>query len=414
MKSFGSRPGTQQATNFGAERIGKVGKKNTIPAEALLKSPIRFGRLTVIDPDGRHHVLSGPADGPQATIRVGDPRVLRRMLFLPDPYLGEGYMDGSVTIEEGTLYDVLDFCARNLPVGVSPNPSSDAGKANVIGKAQANAAHHYDLNRELFELFLDNDLQYSCAYFGTSRDSLEQAQANKKRRLAAKLLLEPGMRVLDIGSGWGGLALYLAQEADVEVVVVTLSKEQQKTAEERAIAAGLDHRVTFKLLDYRQQDGRFDRIVSVGMFEHVGHGHYDEFFDKVRDLMTDDGVCLLHSIGRMAPPGSAYRWIAKYIFPGSHTPALSETIAAVEGAGLWVTDVEILRLHYAETLKEWNRRFQQNRTKDAALYDERFCRMWEFYLQSCEVAFRRLNWMVFQMQLSKAVGVVPLTRAYLD
>jgi cyclopropane-fatty-acyl-phospholipid synthase len=274
-------------------------------------------------------------------------------------------------------------------------------------------AFHYDLNRELFELFLDRDLQYSCAYFTCKDQSLEDAQANKKKRVAAKLLLKPGMRVLDIGSGFGGLALYLARTWNVEVVGLTLSEEQWRVAQDRARAAGLDNKVSFKLLDYREESGRYDRIVSIGMFEHVGQSHYDEFFAKLRELMKDDGVCLLHTIGRMAPPGSTSPWVIKYIFPGGYVPSLSEAFAAIERAGLWVTDVEILRLHYAETLMHWHRRFQENRDKVRSLYDERFCRMWEFYLQLCEVAYRRLNWMVFQTQIAKCVDSVPLTRSYL-
>ncbi|MGH6913140.1 MAG: class I SAM-dependent methyltransferase, partial [Geminicoccales bacterium] len=284
---------------------------------------------------------------------------------------------------------------------------------NPVRRAKANVAHHYDLSGRLYELFLDADRQYSCGYFTHRHDDLERAQLDKKRHLAAKLLLEPGQRVLDIGSGWGGLALHLAETANVEVVGLTLSEEQHKISQARAEAAGLGGKVTFKLRDYREEDGRYDRIVSVGMFEHVGPGHYDEFFEKVRSLMTADGVCLLHSIGRKDPPGLTAVWITKYLFPGGYTPALSETIAAVERTGMWITDVEVLRLHYAETLKEWNRRFQENRDKVEALYDARFCRMWEFYLQSCEVAFRRMSWMVFQMQIAKALETVPLTRDYI-
>ena len=286
-------------------------------------------------------------------------------MVIPDLYLGEGYMDGTIEIEEGTLYDVLDFCAINLM------PLPGAGGAivtppinqNVVGRAQQNVAHHYDLNRSLFELFLNSDLQYSCAYFASQSDSLEQAQANKKRRLAAKLLLKPGMRVLDIGSGFGGLALEIARTADVEVVGVTLSEEQLQVSRSRAKAAGLDKQATFKLLDYREEFGLYDRIVSVGMFEHVGRSHYGEFFGKMRELLTDDGVALLHSIGRMAPPGTALVWINKYIFPGGYTPSLSEAVAAIERAGLWITDIEILRLHYASTLQAWNSRFQHNRDR---------------------------------------------------
>jgi len=382
---------------------------------AMPRLPIKAGCLKIIDPENNVYILKGQGNGPEAAIRITDKRLLRRLMVIPDLYLGEGYMDGTLKVEEGTLYDVLDFCAINLM------PLPGAGGAvvappvnqNVIGKAQSNVAHHYDLNRALFELFLDSDLQYSCAYFERDGESLEDAQANKKRRLAAKLLLKPGMRVLDIGSGFGGLAFELARTANVEVVGVTLSDEQWKVGQERARAAGLEKQVTFKLMDYREVSGRYDRIVSVGMFEHVGSSHYGEFFDKMRDLLTDDGVAVLHSIGRMAPPGSALVWINKYIFPGGYTPSLSETIAAVERAGLWITDVEILRLHYASTLQEWHRRFQRNRDRVESLYDERFCRMWEFYLQICEVAFRRLNWMVFQAQITKSITAVPLTRSYL-
>jgi cyclopropane-fatty-acyl-phospholipid synthase len=380
--------------------------------------PVAAGRLTIVDADGSERRFEGTAEGPRARIRLHDPTLLRKILMKPDLYLGEGYMEGGLTIEEGTLYDFLEFCGINL-TGRAVDPKLAAvfrksQQQNVIGKALANVAHHYDLSSELYDLFLDADRQYSCAYFESPDDTLETAQANKKRHLAAKLLLEPGMRVLDIGSGWGGLALYLAETAGVEVVGVTLSKEQLALSQARAEAAGLAGHVTFKLLDYREDDGRYDRIVSVGMFEHVGMGHFDEFFQKTRELLDDGGVALLHSIGRKDPPGMTNAFLTKYIFPGGYTPSLSETIAAVERSGLWITDIEILRLHYAETLKEWNRRFQANRDKAAALYDERFCRMWEFYLQSCEVGFRRMGWMNFQMQLARSLDAVPLSRGYID
>ena len=384
--------------------------------QALVSETLKQGRLKVIAPDGQRHVFEGAAKGPEASIRITDNRVMRRMLVVPDLYLGEAYMEGSLLVEDGCLYDVLDFFACNLmPRLYDPNAVAlpSAYQNNVVGKAQANVAFHYDLSRSLFELFLDRDLQYSCAYFTNPGDSLEQAQLNKKKRVAAKLRLEPGMRVLDIGSGFGGLALHLATAHDVDVLGLTLSEEQWRVSQDRAKAAGLEKKVTFKLLDYREESGRFDRIVSVGMFEHVGASHYDEFFHKLGELLSDDGVCLLHSIGRMAPPGATSPWLIKYIFPGGYVPSLSETLAAVERASLWLTDLEILRLHYAETLKQWHRRFQANREKVHALYDERFCRMWEFYLQLCEVGYRRLNWMVFQAQLAKRVSTVPLTRSYL-
>ena len=384
--------------------------------EALVRGPITSGRLDIVAPDGQRHTLKGPAPGPEACIRVTDIKLMRRMFVIPDLYLGEGYMAGSLMIEDGRLYDVLDFFALNLMPRLSEAGAvvhSSTYHRNVVGQAQANVAFHYDLNRALFELFLDRDLQYSCAYFSSDGDSLEVAQTNKKRRVAAKLLLEPGMRVLDIGSGFGGLALHLARQHDVDVVGLTLSEEQWRVSQERAKAAGLDRKVVFKLLDYREERGHYDRIVSVGMFEHVGRGHYDEFFGKIRDLLNEAGVCLLHSIGRMAPPGSTSPWLVKYIFPGGYVPSLSETLAAAERQGLWITDIEILRLHYAETLKQWHRRFQDNRARICALYDERFCRMWEFYLQLCEIGYRRLNWMVFQAQIAKTVVTVPLTRSYL-
>jgi cyclopropane-fatty-acyl-phospholipid synthase len=378
--------------------------------------PITGGRLEVTDPDGRRHVLEGPAPGPRAAIAITDARAFRRMLVVPDLYMGEAYVDGTLTVEEGTLYDVLDFFALNLMPRVRDTSAvvlPSAYQANVVGRAQANIAHHYDLNRHLFELFLDRDLQYSCAYFTDPNESLEEAQANKKKRVAAKLLLQPGQRVLDIGSGFGGLGLHLARAWGVDVVGVTLSEEQWQVSQARAQAEGLDGKIVFKLLDYRQDTGRYDRIVSVGMFEHVGRAHYDEFFGKVAALLTDDGVCLLHAIGHMAPPGLTSPWLIKYIFPGGYAPSLSETVAAIERAGLWITDIEILRLHYAETLKNWHQRFQANRDKARALYDERFCRLWEYYLQLCEIGYRRLNWMVFQIQMAKSPTAVPLTRSYL-
>jgi cyclopropane-fatty-acyl-phospholipid synthase len=389
----------------------------------LLKRSIRAGTLKVIDASGRLHVFGGAELGPAVTFRLTERSLPRRLVFSPDLALGEAYTDGSLQIEDGSLHDLLRVFHLNRasfaahPAQAILRRVSRALKivqpANNLFRARRNVAHHYDLSRELYELFLDEDMQYSCAYFTSPDVSLEQAQRDKKRHIAAKLVLKPGQSVLDIGCGWGGLAIYLASVADVEVTGVTLSEEQHKVAVERAQTAGVADRVRFELCDYRELPGRFDRIVSIGMFEHVGAAHYDEFFTRVGELLTDDGVMLLHSIGRMTPPGSAGPWIRKYIFPGGYTPAVSEVFAATERQRLWVTDVEILRLHYAETLKAWNARFQANRAQAARLYNERFCRLWEYYLAVAEMAFRLGNNQVFQMQLAKDRAAVPLTRDYI-
>jgi cyclopropane-fatty-acyl-phospholipid synthase len=391
----------------------------------VLSRVIREGRLTIIDADGERHVVEGASAGPAVTMRVHDRRTEWRLVFKPRLALGEAYMDGRVTVEDGDVYSLLDLLGRNM-AAVDSTPMmrwsyglQRAVRAiqhyNPVGKAQKNVAHHYDLSDELYDSFLDGDRQYSCAYFRSPDESLEQAQFNKKRHIANKLLIRPGQRVLDIGSGWGGMALFLGREHGVDVTGVTLSKHQHSVSSRRALEHGLAERVRFKLIDYREEPGAYDRIVSVGMFEHVGSAHYVEFFTKVKSLLKDDGILLLHSIGRMEPPGGTNTWLRKYIFPGGYTPALSEVLAAIEKVGLYVTDVEILRLHYAETLRHWRQRFQANRDKVKAMagYDERFCRMWEFYLAGCEVAFRYMGQMVFQMQITRDQHAVPLTRDYI-
>jgi cyclopropane-fatty-acyl-phospholipid synthase len=386
------------------------------------KQVLQWGRLTIIDANSRRHDVGGQ-DGPWVTIRLHDKSLHHRLALNPYLHLGEAYMDGTLTIEQGSFYDFMDICAANSPNAYA-HPLGRALSAgqkllrhlhqhNPIRRAQANVAHHYDLSDSLYDLFLDRDRQYSCAYFTHRHDDLEQAQRDKKRHLVAKLLLRPGQRVLDIGSGWGGLALHLAEAGAAEVVGITLSEEQLRVSRERARRRGLADRVRFELRDYREQTGVFDRIVSVGMFEHVGVKHYPEFFRAVRNLLTEDGIAVLHSIGRMDGPGATNPWIRKYIFPGGYSPALSEVLPVVERLGLWVTDIEILRLHYAETLRAWRKRFMANRARIAELYDERFCRMWEFYLVGSELAFRRMGHMVFQMQLARRQDAVPLTRDYI-
>ncbi len=387
--------------------------------ERLLNALIETGTLTLIDAKGRRYSASG-APGPEVTVRLHDP-ALNRSLFL-DPTLkaGEAYMDGTLTVENGDIYDFLALAVMNLGQrelwsqhGLWRLLTRRIAQANTMAKSRKNVAHHYDLSDTLYDLFLDRDRQYSCAYHVSPDESLESAQDNKKRHIAAKLVLKPQCRVLDIGSGWGGLALYLAQVSGAHVTGVTLSTEQLEVAQARAKESALTERVEFRLQDYRDVAGRFDRIVSVGMFEHVGVGQYREFFEKSRDLMSDDGVMLLHTIGRSFGPGTTNPWLRKYIFPGGYVPALSEVLPVIEKAGLHVTDVEILRLHYAETLKAWRSRFRANRARIAEIYDERFCRMWEFYLAGCEANFRFGGIAVFQIQLSKQLGTVPLTRDYI-
>jgi cyclopropane-fatty-acyl-phospholipid synthase len=388
----------------------------------MLERFIRKGTLRVIDPDGRTLEFAG-TDEPLATIKIHDPALPLKLFRNPELHAGEAYMNGTLTFEGCSLEDFLGvFSINRATIANYPLQSVLRGlskifravqQSNPVGKAQQNVAHHYDLSAEMYRLFLDEDMQYSCAYFENGDESLEEAQAKKKRHIAAKLRLEDGQRILDIGCGWGGLALDLAQRANVEILGVTLSEEQHRIAVERAKAAGLADRVRFELRDYREVSDHFDRIVSVGMFEHVGVTRYDEFFGRVYDLLVDDGFALLHSIGHMSPPSTASPWLRKYIFPGAYSPALSEVFAATERQHLWVSDVEVLRVHYADTLVEWNRRFQQNRARIAELYDERFCRMWEFYLISTETMFRTGAQMVFHMQLARTRDAALLTRDYM-
>ena len=392
-----------------------------VPLRALLQRLIRRGTLTVLAPDSRSYSFGHGQ--PAVTIRITDWAAVRRLFLSPDLAVGEAYMDGTLVIEGGDIYEFLALCLANRSGSgghwvqrahqLARRMGRRLAQHNPVSAARANVAHHYDLSDTLYELFLDADRQYSCAYYLSPDDALESAQEQKKRHLAAKLLLRPGQRVLDIGSGSGGLAVWLAGVAGVDVTGVTLSTEQHGYSIRRAEEAGLANRVRFMLKDYRHETGRYDRIVSVGMFEHVGVGHYREFFEKVGDLLTDDGVALIHTIGSTDGPGAAQPWIRKYIFPGGYTPALSEVVPGIERAGLYITDIEVLRLHYAETLKAWRQRFLANRDRIAAIYDQRFCRMWEFYLAGCEAGFRHSGLVNFQIQLGKRIDSVPLTRDYI-
>ena len=394
--------------------------------DKILRRLIKQGRLDVVDPDGvrRTYGEVDEAAGPPLTLILKDHKVARQIAFDPDPKLGEAYMDGRIAFENGRIWDFLELVGRNvtdgrgdaIPTGVSRALGfllRSYHQLNPAHRSRKNVAHHYDLSGELYEIFLDADRQYSCAYFARPDMTLEEAQTAKKRHIARKLKLEPGHKVLDIGCGWGGMALTIAERAEVEVLGVTLSTEQLEVARARAKAAGVDDRVTFELMDYRDLTGRFDRIVSVGMFEHVGAPHYRAYFQAVRDLMTEEGVALIHTIGRNEHPGITSPFIRKYIFPGGYIPALSEIAKPVERVGLFVTDIEVLRLHYGETLKHWRHRFLENWERAKEIYDERFCRMWEFYLAGSEMSFRYDSMVNFQIQLTKRNDVLPMTRDYL-
>lgn len=389
----------------------------------LLSRIIRIGRLELFDATGRRHVFAGSAK-PSVTIRLHDRALHRKLVINPRLHVPEAYMDGTLTIEQGGIYDLTELLVRNDELMTADNRlwrflcriqrlTRRLHQYNPIARSRANVSHHYDLSDQLYEMFLDRDRQYSCAYFLSPNDDIDTAQLNKRQHIAAKLMIRPGMKVLDIGCGWGGLALFLASECGADVTGLTLSTEQLKVAQRRAAQAGLSDRVRFHLRDYREERGQYDRIVSVGMFEHVGVVQYPTFFAQVSALLKSDGVALLHSIGRSDGPGTTNSWLRKYIFPGGYSPAISEVVPRIEQARLWITDIEVLRLHYAETLKAWRRRFLQHRDEVLKLYDERFCRMWETYLVGSEIAFRYGGHLVMQIQMAKAVETVPITRDYM-
>jgi cyclopropane-fatty-acyl-phospholipid synthase len=384
----------------------------------LALAHVTKGNLQVMTASGRT-LRFGDGTGPQVAVRFTSAAAQRRVLLNPDLRLGEAYMAGTFVVDRGSIAEFVDLAgSRPLPwwaqrLGELQFRLRRISQFNRRDRSRRNVAHHYDLDGRLYALFLDSDRQYSCAYFATPEDSLDDAQVAKKRHLAAKLLVSAGHRLLDIGCGWGGLGLYLAEICGAKVTGITLSQEQLGVARERARERRLDGQIDFRSLDYRDVTGAFDRIVSVGMFEHVGVGFYDTFFKKCAKVLNDDGVMVLHSIGRSGRPSYTSSWIAKYIFPGGYIPSLSEVLPAIERAGLLVTDIEILRLHYAETLKAWRERFLAHRNEVLRIYDAQFLRMWEFYLAASEAAFRRQNLMVFQIQLAKRQGVVPITRDYI-
>jgi cyclopropane-fatty-acyl-phospholipid synthase len=398
--------------------------------DIFLSRGIKRGQMTLIDHKGHARSFGTPdpsPDFPSVTIRAHDGRILGEIMRNPALKFGEGYMDGRMTVEQGDIYDVIRLAKANSPYGRDRSFLDGSAivrsigaikhrvdRVNMARRSKKNVAHHYDLSDRLYDLFLDRDRQYSCAYWtDPGHETLDQAQLDKKAHIVAKLGIEPGMRVLDIGCGWGGMALYIHQKTGAEVCGVTLSEEQIKVCRRRAEEAGVDDKVRFELIDYRSVTGQFDRIVSVGMFEHVGPPQYRAFFRKVRELLTPDGVMLLHSIGRQGKPNVTDDWVAKYIFPGGYNPALSEITHAYEGLGLWMTDVEVLRLHYAYTLRQWYERTVAAKDAIVALYDERFYRMWQFYLAGADAAFRYGGLVNFQLQFARNRHTLPITRNYM-
>ena len=397
----------------------------------FLSRVIRQGQLTILSPDGSSEIFGTPAPGfPDVTVRFASRRGMRRIIL--DPRLGaaEAFMDGEMAIEQGDIMELIELLRANTPWdrGSKLKDRGPVGEAadwlktridsiNRRSRSRSNVAHHYDIGNDLYRLFLDEDMQYSCAYWPREDMTLEEAQRAKKAHIAAKLALAPGQRLLDIGCGWGGMAITLAKLADVEVLGITLSEEQLALAKERAAAAGVADRVTFELIDYRdlaeREAGRFDRIVSVGMFEHVGARNFDTFFRACANLMKADGVMLLHTIGRFGKPGSTDAFTRKYIFPGGYIPALSETLAASEKSRLIVTDVETLRLHYALTLRQWYARTLAHRGEIVAMMGERFFRMWTFYLAGATAAFESGGMGNYQIQFARNRRALPLTRDYI-
>jgi cyclopropane-fatty-acyl-phospholipid synthase len=392
--------------------------------QGLLRRFVGKGRLTVLSHDGGRHVFGGGADGPHVTMRLADARTEWQLFFNPELATAEAYMDGRLTFEDGaTVHDLLLLFSVNRR-GLAAHPLQRAlrrvwralrgfHQSNPAGRAARNARHHYDLPPAFYALWLDSSLNYSCAYFTDPDNTLEQAQLDKTRHIAGKLKLAPGMTVAEIGSGWGFLAVYLAKTFGVQVTSITLSPEQAATARQRAETEGVAHLVTFLVQDYRDLTGRYDRVVSIAMMEAVGAGFFDAYFGCIKRLLKPGGFALVHSIGRMAPPGSTAPFIRKYIFPGGYVPALSEVFAATEHTGLWVADCEVLRMHYYWTIRHWRQRFLARRTEVVALMGERFARMWEFYLSAVELGFLHGSNMVFQLLLCKRRDDVPVIRDYI-
>ena len=386
-------------------------------------SIIKDDGFVLIDANMNKHLIGRPKKEKPITLKILDKSLHSKLLLLPDLYFGEAYTNGSLIIENGTLTDFLDLALRNIGRRETNSYNAAINKIkgtyrfltnfNLKKKSKSNVAHHYDISENLYDLFLDTKKQYSCAYFKNDNDTLEEAQNNKIDHIIKKLNLKSNKKVLDIGSGWGSLAIDIAKKSQCEVVGITLSENQYKHSIEKAKACGLENQVQFRLSDYRDLNEKFDRIVSVGMLEHVGRKFYSSYFNSVSRLLNDDGVALIHTIGSVNPPREPHPWITKYIFPGGYTPSLSQVVKPIENSGLILSDLEVWRMHYSHTLRHWKERFLSNREKVLELFDEKFLRMWEFYLAGCEMAFKWGDQVVFQMQLIKKHSAVPNTRDYI-
>ena len=389
----------------------------------FLENLIKEDGFVLIDANAKEYIIGKPKKINPIKIRLLDKSLHYKLLFLPDLYFGEAYANGSLVIENGTLTEFLDIAMKNIGRSEINSFSKIIKKIkgtyryftnfNLAYKSKKNVAHHYDISEKLYDLFLDKNRQYSCAYFKKETDSLEIAQNNKIDHIIKKLNLKPNQKVLDIGSGWGTLAIEIAKKSQCEVLGITLSENQLEYSNKKVKELNLENQVSYKLMDYRELDEKFDKIVSVGMFEHVGRKFYNTYFKKVSNLLKKEGIALIHTIGSIDSPRDPHPWISKYIFPGGYTPSLSEIVPSIEKSGLIISDVEVLRMHYSHTLRNWKERFLGKKEEVLAMFDEKFFRMWEFYLTGCEMAFKWGDQVVFQFQLSKELTSVPNTRDYI-
>ena len=389
----------------------------------FLNGLVKEDGFELVDANSKSYLIGKPKKENPIRFKILDKKLHWKLLLNPDLYLGEAYTNGSIVIENGTLTEFLDIALKNVGRQSINSITNVLGKFrrvyryitnfNLIGKSKENVAHHYDISNKFYDLFLDEKRQYSCAYFKNEDDTLEVAQNNKIDHIIKKLNLKPNQKVLDIGCGWGTLALDIAKKTQCEVVGITLSKNQLEYAQQKAKEMNLENQVEFRLADYRQFNKKFDRVVSVGMFEHVGRKFYNKYFNKVFDFLNEDGVALIHTIGSVNPPRGPQPWITKYIFPGGYTPSLSEVSLPIEKSGLIISDIEVLRMHYAHTLKNWKERFMSKKGEVLEMFDEKFFRMWEFYLVSCEMAFKWSDQVVFQFQLTKKFKATPIKRDYI-